>query len=136
MWFIVVGVLLVALKLADIAPVAGWLWWWVLAPFPLAAVWWAIADSTGMTKRNEMNKLEDKKKERRRRSMEAMGLDRESQKRQQSAEGGRRVAANRAEAQRTEKRDKNEKIVRDSVFDNSQQSSGFDDSMDGKSKKR
>ena len=36
MVFIVIGVLLIVLKLADIAPVATMAWWWVLSPFALA----------------------------------------------------------------------------------------------------
>ena len=73
MWFVVLGVLLIALKLADVGFVAAWPWWWVLSPFAAAAVWWAYADASGLTKKREMNKLEDRKLERRRKNMEAMG---------------------------------------------------------------
>ena len=61
MWFVVLGVLLIALKLAEFGPVALWAWWWVLSPFAAAALWWSFADSSGWTKRREMDKLEDKK---------------------------------------------------------------------------
>ncbi len=135
MLFIVIGLLLIGLKFADIAPVAAMSWWWVLAPFALAAAWWAYADGSGLTKRREMDKLEDKKKERRQKAMDALGIDRNRQHREGAAERARKLAANRVENTRTEKREKNEKVVRDSVFD-SQQSSGFDDSMDGASKKK
>jgi small Trp-rich protein len=135
MVFIVIGVLLIVLKLADIAPVATMAWWWVLAPFALAAAWWAYADGSGLTKRREMDKLEDKKKERRRKQMDALGIDRDRQKRETAAEASRRTAATRVEAVRAEKRDKNEKVVRDSVFD-SRHDTGFGDSMDGTPKKK
>jgi small Trp-rich protein len=135
MWFIIIGVLLIVLKFADVAPVAGLAWWWVLSPFALAAAWWAYADASGMTKRHEMDKLDDKKKERRRKAMDALGIDRGRQQREDAAERSRRVAANRVEGARTEKREKNEKVVRDSVFD-SQHSTGFGDSLDGASKKK
>ena len=135
MWFIIVGVVLIVLKFADVAPVAGLAWWWVLSPFALAVAWWAYADASGMTKRHEMDKLEDKKKERRQKAMDALGIDRNRQKREDGAERSRRLAANRVESKRTETREKNEKVVRDSVFD-SQQSTGFDDSLDGGSKKK
>jgi small Trp-rich protein len=135
MWFIIIGVLLIVLKFADVAPVAGWAWWWVLSPFALAAAWWAYADASGMTKRHEMDKLEDKKKERRQKAMDALGIDRNRQKREDSADRARRLAANRVESTRTEKREKNDKVVRDSVFD-SRHSSGFDDSLDGAPKKK
>lgn len=135
MWFIIVGVLLIALKFADIAPAAGMSWWWVLSPFALAAAWWAYADASGLTKRREMDKLEDKKKQRRQKSMDALGIDRNRQTREDNAERARRLAANRVEGARTEKREKNEKVVRDSVFD-SKQSTGFGDSLDGAPKKK
>ena len=134
MLFIVIGLLLIGLKFADIAPVATLSWWWVLSPFALAAAWWAYADSSGLTKRREMDKLEEKKKERRRKAMDALGIDRNRQHREDAAERARKLAANRVENTRTEKREKNEKVVRDSVFDSKQ--SGFDDSMDGGSKKK
>ena len=132
MVFIVIGVLLIVLKLADIAPVATMAWWWVLSPFALAAAWWAYADGSGLTKRREMDKLEDKKKERRQKAMDALGIDRGRQQREDSAERARRQAASRVENTRAEKREKNDKVIRDSVFDSQQ--SGFDDSMDGASK--
>ena len=135
MLFIVVGVLLIGLKLGDIAPVAAWSWWIVLAPFALAAVWWAYADASGLTKRREMDKLEDRKLERRRKAMDALGIDRNRQNRESAAERSRRQAAARVEGQRAAKREHNEKIIRDSVFD-SQQSTGFHDSVDGTGKKR
>ena len=135
MVFIVIGVLLIVLKLADIAPVATMAWWWVLSPFALAAAWWAYADGSGLTKRREMDKLEDKKKERRQKAMDALGIDRNRQTREDSAERARRLAANKVESTRTEKREKNEKVVRDSVFD-SRHDTGFDDSLDGASTKK
>ena len=135
MVFIVIGILLIGLKFADIAPVAGLSWWWVLSPFALAVAWWAYADGSGLTKRREMDKLEDKKKERRQKAMDALGIDRNRQTREDSAERARRLAANKVESTRTEKREKNEKVVRDSVFD-SRHDTGFDDSLDGASKKK
>lgn len=117
MWFIVLGVLLVALKLADVGAVAAWSWWTVLAPFGLAAVWWAYADATGFTKRREMDKLEERKLERKRKAMDALGIDRESQKKGEAAERARRNAANRVEGKRSAVREHNEQVVRDSVFD-------------------
>ena len=135
MVFIVIGLLLIVLKFADVAPVAGWAWWWVLSPFALAAAWWAYADGSGLTKRRAMDKLEDKKKERRQKAMDALGIDRGRQQREDAADRARRLAANRVENTRTETREKNEKVVRDSVFD-SQHSTGFGDSLDGAPKKK
>jgi small Trp-rich protein len=131
MWFIVLGVLLIALKLGDISVVAAWSWWVVLAPFGGALLWWAYSDASGLTKRHEMDKLEDRKLERRRRSLEALGIDRDSQKRDESAQRARRAAANRVEGGRTKKREEQDKVIRDSVFD-SKNSSTFEDSRQEK----
>ena len=124
MFFIVIGVLLIALKLADIGPVAGWAWWVVLLPFGGALLWWAFADSSGLTKKREMDKLEDKKVERRRKAMEALGIDRSRQDRESAAMRARRAAAARVEGAREQVREKNKQTIRDSLFDE-QQSTGF-----------
>ena len=97
MWFIVLGVLLIVLKLADFGFVAAWSWWAVLSPFALALAWWTYADSSGYTKRREMDKLDEKKRERRRKSLDALGIDRNTQKRQEAADRARRALADRSE---------------------------------------
>jgi small Trp-rich protein len=128
MYFVVLGVLLIALKLAEIGFVSQWTWWLVLSPFAAALVWWAYADSSGLTKKREMDKLENKKLERRRKNMEAMGIDRERQKTEEAAVRARRLAAQRVEGQRDKKRQHNEQVIKDSVFD-SQTSTSFEDSQ-------
>jgi len=133
MWFVVLGVLLIALKFAEISFVAAWSWWAVLSPFAAAAVWWAYADASGFTKRREMDKLEEKKLERRRANMEAMGIDRDKQKTQEAAVRARRAAAQRVEGERDKKREHNEQVIKDSVFD-SKTSTSFGDLPDGKPK--
>jgi small Trp-rich protein len=133
MWFVVLGVLLIALKFAEISFVAGWSWWAVLSPFAAAAVWWAYADASGFTKRREMDKLEEKKLERRRANMEALGIDRDKQKTQEAAVRARRAAAQRVEGEREKKREHNEQVIKDSVFD-SKTSTSFGDLPDGKPK--
>ena len=75
MWFVVIGCVLLLMKMADFGFAATLSWLWVLTPFGLAVVWWAIADGTGMTMRRAMDKMEERKHERRRRQMEALGLD-------------------------------------------------------------
>jgi small Trp-rich protein len=75
MAFIIAGCLLLAMKVAEIGFAADWPWWGVLLPFGLAVVWWAISDSLGLTQKREIQKMEDRKQERRRRSMEALGMD-------------------------------------------------------------
>jgi small Trp-rich protein len=135
MWFVLLGVLMVVMKLADFGVVASWSWWAVAVPFGLAALWWAYADSSGLTKRREMDKLEDKKLERRRKALDALGVDREAQKRGELADRSRRAAVERVEGGRSKKREDQEKLVRDSVFD-SKSNSTFEDSRKELSKKK
>jgi small Trp-rich protein len=74
MYLVVLGLLLIALKVFEIGPVANWSWWLVLAPFPAAIVWWAWADASGYTKRREMEELEARKDARRKKNLVALGL--------------------------------------------------------------
>ena len=73
MYFVVLGVLLLGMKLASLGPVGAWSWWLVLAPFGLAAAWWAWADATGYTKRRAMRAMDDKRAARRQEQMESLG---------------------------------------------------------------
>jgi small Trp-rich protein len=134
MWFVLLGLLLIALKFAEVGPVAAWSWWVVLSPFAVAAVWWAFADASGLTKKREMNKLDDRKAERRRKSLEALGISRDRQRVDDAATRARRAAAQRTEEDRTGKRKHNEQVIKDSVFD-SKVSTGFDELAPGQKKK-
>lgn len=58
MYFLLLGLALVALKFLEFGAVAGWSWWVVLTPFALAAAWWQWADWSGYTKRKEMQKMD------------------------------------------------------------------------------
>jgi small Trp-rich protein len=75
MLFVVAGCLLLAMKLAEYGFAADWSWLTILSPFGLAVAWWTFADASGLTKRREMDKLEERKHERRRRHMDALGLN-------------------------------------------------------------
>ena len=75
MAFLILGILLLALKLAEFGPVATWSWWVVLLPFALATAWWAFSDSIGLTQRRAMAKMEQTKVERRDRNLQALGLE-------------------------------------------------------------
>jgi len=73
MYFLVLGVALLAMKYLEIGPVATWSWLVVFAPFGLAVAWWAWADATGYTKRKVMEKENARRKERIDKNKEAMG---------------------------------------------------------------
>lgn len=75
MYLVVIGTLLLVMKAVELGPVGAWSWWAVLWPFALAVLWWAWADKSGWTKRREMEKMEAKKEKRRRKNLEALGMD-------------------------------------------------------------
>ncbi len=74
MWFVALGLLLVLLKWAEFGVVASWSWWAVLSPFGVAVLWWAWADASGYTKRQQMRKIEERVAERRKKNLDALGL--------------------------------------------------------------
>lgn len=72
MYLMGLGLILLALKYLEIGPVALWSWWWVLAPFAAAVVWWAWADASGYTKRKAMERSDKRRDERRERTKNAL----------------------------------------------------------------
>jgi small Trp-rich protein len=75
MYFLALGIVLMALKYLEIGPVAAWSWWWVLAPFAFAVAWWSWADSSGYTKRKAMERENEKRQARIDRNKEAIGTN-------------------------------------------------------------
>ena len=75
MYFLGLGIVLLALKYLEIEPVAAWSWWLVLSPFGLAVVWWAWADWSGYSKRRAVEKETDRKQARIDKSREALGIN-------------------------------------------------------------
>lgn len=73
MLFVAIGVILLVLKLLDVAPVVDWSWLLVLSPFAAAVAWWAYADASGLTKKREIDRMEARKEARRHKAMEAIG---------------------------------------------------------------
>ncbi|MDB5947159.1 MAG: hypothetical protein JWQ33_2185 [Ramlibacter sp.] len=74
MYFLLIGIVLLVLWYAEIAPVANWAWYVVFSPFGLAIVWWWWADMTGYSKRKAVERENAKKKARIEKSREAMGI--------------------------------------------------------------
>ncbi|MDP9044974.1 MAG: TIGR04438 family Trp-rich protein [Pseudomonadota bacterium] len=81
MFFVVVGVLIMASNLAGVGPFAGWNWnlfgdlWKFCVPFAFAMMWWIWSDKSGLNKRREIEKMEQRKIDRRRGNLAALGLD-------------------------------------------------------------
>lgn len=74
MFFVLLGVLLVALKILEVGPIGAWSWWIVIAPFACAVAWWAFADGSGMTARSQADKVDERARRRRQKNLEAIGL--------------------------------------------------------------
>ena len=74
MWFVLIGLIFIVLKILDIPPVALWDWWWILLPFGFAMLWWSWSDMTGATERRHMEAHEQKRQRRRRTTLKALGL--------------------------------------------------------------
>jgi small Trp-rich protein len=75
MYFLGLGIVLLALWYFGIGPVATWDWWWVFSPFLLAVVWWSWADSSGFTKRKAMEREDEKRQARIDRNKDAIGTN-------------------------------------------------------------
>lgn len=74
MLFVLLGVVLMAMRLLEFGPVALWSWWWILSPFGLAILWWSWSDKSGRTERKAMEVHDTKRKERRKKSLHALGM--------------------------------------------------------------
>ena len=74
MYLLLMGIIALALKYLEIAPVADWSWWVVLMPFGLATAWWAWADSSGYSKRREIEKMDKRKSDRIKKQRDAIKM--------------------------------------------------------------
>ena len=74
MYFLLIGIAALAMKYLEFGPVAAFPWWVVLSPFGMAVAWWAWADSSGYTKRVEMDLMEKRKQDRLDKQREQMGM--------------------------------------------------------------
>ena len=88
MVFVILGVAVILMNFAGIGPIGQWNWeisgdlWKFVAPFIVASMWWAWADSSGLNKRREIEKMERRKLERRKQNLVALGLETRARRRQ------------------------------------------------------
>jgi small Trp-rich protein len=89
MLFVVFGLVLIGLNLADVGPFGRWNWevfgdlWKFCVPFALAILWWIYSDKSGLNKRREMHRMETRKEARRQENLQALGMDAQSRRRAQ-----------------------------------------------------
>ena len=74
MYFLLIGIALLAMKYLEIGPVAAFPWWVVLSPFAMAVAWWAWADSSGYTKKKVIERENARKQARIDKNRENMGF--------------------------------------------------------------
>ena len=72
MYFLGLGIVLLAMKWTEFGPVASLYWWLVMAPFALAIVWWNWADASGYNKKKESEKMEERRLGRIQRNRDAL----------------------------------------------------------------
>ena len=81
MLFVIIGLAVIVLNLADIGPFGAWNWkltgdlWKFSVPFVFAVIWWVWSDVSGLNKRREIEKMEAKKQARRKESLVSLGLN-------------------------------------------------------------
>ena len=92
MLLVILGTVLLILKIAEVGPFTDMSWWWVALPFAAITLWWAFADATGLTQREAIDKMEERKVKRRERDMEALGLNTRRSRRLSAMQSARRRA--------------------------------------------
>ncbi len=71
MWILWLGVILLILKLFEVGPVAALSWWWVVAPFIVAYIWFEMFEARfGWDKKAAFDELDRAKKDRIKKQME------------------------------------------------------------------
>ena len=134
MLFVIIGVLMMLANFLDIGPMGAWNWelfgdlWKFITPFVFAVIWWVWSDVSGLNKRREMAKMEERKENRRRENLERRGLNFRSFDKNKKKERGL-AAAREREIQKIEgKRAEKRKKIRDSIL-----GSRFDSQTPGQS---
>ena len=74
MYFLMIGIAMLAMKYLEIGPVANFSWWVVLSPFALAVAWWTWADASGYTKKKAVERENAKKQARIDKNRENLGM--------------------------------------------------------------
>jgi len=74
MYFLLIGIALLAMKYLEIGPVEAFPWWVVLSPFAMAVAWWSWADASGYTKKKAVERENQKKQARIDKNRENLGM--------------------------------------------------------------
>jgi small Trp-rich protein len=99
MLFVILGVILLVMNWTGVGPPADWNFnllgdlWKFAWPFIAAVVWWAWSDATGRTKRRAIERMEQRKVDRRDKAMEALGFGPKARRNRRSAAPPARTGA-------------------------------------------
>lgn len=74
MYLLITGLALLLMKYLEVGFMASVSWLWVAVPFGLTIAWWVWADMSGYTKRKEMEKMDQKKRDRIEKQKAALGI--------------------------------------------------------------
>ena len=74
MYFLLIGIVGLALKYFEIELVSSLDWWLVASPLGLAVAWWLWADASGYTQRKEMKKMDNRRQKRIDKQRKSIGL--------------------------------------------------------------
>lgn len=75
MVFVIIGIILLALKLLQVGQVAALSWWWVLTPFALAFIWWEVIDPMfSLSQKRAMRESHERRQDRVDKYREKLGL--------------------------------------------------------------
>ena len=89
MLFVVIGIALIVLNLANVGIFGTWNWeffgdmWKFCVPFAMAVIWWVWSDKSGLNKRREMDRMEKKKSDRRKENLVSLGMDHRNRRKAQ-----------------------------------------------------
>ena len=82
MYFVMLGLALLLLRWLGVEPMAQWSAWSMFLPFIAAPVWWAWSDASGRTRRLQEDRIDERRRERRRKAIDALGpQDRDGKRR-------------------------------------------------------
>ena len=87
MAFVLIGILLIVLNVLNVGVFGRWNWevfgdlWKFMLPFLCAVVWWVWSDVSGLNKRREMDRMEQKKVNRRKENLVKLGMDTRARRR-------------------------------------------------------
>ncbi len=105
MLFVILGVILLVMNWTGVGPPAQWNFdifgdmWKFAWPFFAAMIWWSWSDATGRTQRKAIDRMEQRKVDRRERALDALGLGTRGRRAKQRDQAARSSAENMAGSQ-------------------------------------